>query len=263
MLNKIYGKIQEQIQTSPFKAWLLNMAIEAKRKQLHNRVYDNNTFWDHLVFSKIRNLLGGRVRIIPVGSAPLNDKVLDFLRCALGCQILEGYGQTECVAACSVTLVGDFSAGHVGVPLASAAMKLIDVPDMDYFVSQGKGEVVLKGSIVFKGYYMDPKKTSETIIDGWLHTGDIGQYTDIGTIKLIDRKKDIFKLSQGEYIAPAKIEDIYAQSPYMVQVFVYGDSFKSCLVGIVIPNFALIKEKMPGEDINLDNNEELRSNAVC
>lgn len=144
-------------------------------------------------------------------------------------------------------------------------MKLIDVPDMGYFVTQGKGEVVLKGSIVFKGYYMDPKKTAETVDpQGWLHTGDIGKWNENGTLQIIDRKKDIFKLAQGEYIAPAKIEDIYAQSPYILQIFVYGDSYKSCLVGIVVPNFPLIQEsfkKKSVADINFENNDVLRSNA--
>ena len=192
----------ETASKSPIKSWLLNMAFEAKKKQLQNRVFDNNTLWDHLVFSKIRALLGGHVRLIPVGSAPLNQNVLEFLRCALGChvrilnftsifhlfsyffiyllQILEGYGQTECAAACAVTLIGDYSAGHVGVPLVNCSIKLVDVPDMGYFVAEGKGEVMIKGSIVFKGYYMDPKKTAETIdSDGWLQTGDIGKWNDV------------------------------------------------------------------------------------
>ena len=87
VLNKIYSRIQETVNSSSLKSWLLKMAYESKRKQLLNKVYDNNTIWDHLVFSKIRALLGGHVRIIPVGSAPLNDKVLDFLRCAFGCHV--------------------------------------------------------------------------------------------------------------------------------------------------------------------------------
>lgn len=264
VLNKIYGRIMETASKSPIKSWLLNMAFEAKKKQLQNRVFDNNTLWDHLVFSKIRALLGGHVRLIPVGSAPLNQKVLEFLRCALGCHILEGYGQTECAAACAVTLIGDYSAGHVGVPLVNCSIKLVDVPDMGYFVAEGKGEVMIKGSIVFKGYYMDPKKTAETIdSDGWLQTGDIGKWNDNGSLQIIDRKKDIFKLAQGEYIAPAKIEDIYCQSPYILQIFVYGDSYKSCLVGIVVPNFPLVQEllrkKNPQLQLDFDDINVQRS----
>lgn len=83
-------------------------------------------------------------------------------------------------------------------------------------------------------------------------------------MKIIDRKKDIFKLSQGEYIAPSKIEDVYIQSQYIIQIFVYGDSYKSCLVAIVVPNFALIQEvfKTRGKVIDINNNDELRENKV-
>ncbi|KPM04318.1 long-chain-fatty-acid-CoA ligase 5-like protein [Sarcoptes scabiei] len=261
VLNKIYSKVQENVSSSSIKSWLLNQAYKAKKSQLSNRIYDNDTFWDILVFNKIRKLLGGHVRLIPVGSAPMNGKIIDFLRCALGCHILEGYGQTECVSAATVNTIGDFSLNNVGVPLNACCLKLIDVPDMNYWVSKGKGEVLIKGSIVFKGYYKDPKKTSETIDkDGWLHTGDIGTFNMNGTLRIIDRKKDIFKLAQGEYIAPSKIEDVHIQSPYIMQIFVYGDSFKSCLIAIVVPNFAMVQEalKNRGKLIDINNNDELR-----
>ncbi|XP_075678436.1 long-chain-fatty-acid--CoA ligase 5-like [Dermatophagoides pteronyssinus] len=263
VLNKIYSKIHENVSSSAIKSWLLKTAFESKLNQYQNGIFDNNTFWDMLIFNKIRALFGGHVRLIPVGSAPINGKVLNFLRCALGCHILEGYGQTECVSAATVTTVGHYETDHVGVPLNAACIKLVDVPDMDYLVSQGKGEVLIKGSIVFKGYYKDPKKTQATIDqDGWLYTGDIGKFNENGTIKIIDRKKDIFKLAQGEYIAPSKIEDVYMQSPFIQQIFVYGDSYKSCLIAIVVPNLALIQEvfKTRGKMIDFNNNDELREN---
>lgn len=87
-----------------------------------------------------------------------------------------------------------------------------------------------------------------------------------GTLKIIDRKKDIFKLAQGEYIAPAKIEDVYAQSPFILQIFIYGDSYKSCLIGIIVPNFVLIQETLRKQgksiDIDFNNNDQLRDNQV-
>src|SRR6218665_1205451 len=98
VLNKIYARIQEQTSSSFIKRTILGWAYSSKRKQLHSRRWNNSTLWDKFVFHKIRALLGGKVRIIPVGSAPMNGTILDFLRCALGCNILEGYGQTECVA---------------------------------------------------------------------------------------------------------------------------------------------------------------------
>ena len=92
--------------------------------------------------------------------------------------------------------------------------------------------------MIFNGYFQRPDKTSEAIVDGWLLSGDVGQVYPNGTIKIIDRSKNIFKLSQGEYLAPEKLENAYIQSPLVTQIMVYGDSFKNCAVAIVVPDEA-------------------------
>merc|ERR1711860_241771 len=108
---------------------------------------------------------------------------------------------------------------------------------MEYFAAHNQGEVCVKGANAFQGYYRDPERTS-FVIDacGWLHTGDIGEWLPNGTLKLIDRKKQIFKVAQGEYVATEKLEQIYSESFYISQVFVHGDSLKSCIVGIIVPH---------------------------
>uniref|UniRef100_A0A8C2HWH5 Long-chain-fatty-acid--CoA ligase n=1 Tax=Cyprinus carpio TaxID=7962 RepID=A0A8C2HWH5_CYPCA len=234
LLNRIYDKVQSEAKT-PFKKWLLNFAIEKKCAEVKHGIIrnDNHTCTFLFIWEEV----------MVTGAAPISPTVLTFLRASLGCQIFEGYGQTECTAACSFTLSGDWHTGHVGVPIPCNIVKLVDVEEMNYFASDGEGEVCVKGKNVFRGYLNDPEKTAEALDkDGWLHTGDIGKWLPSGVLKIIDRKKNIFKLAQGEYIAPEKIENVYIQSAQVAQVFVHGDSLQSSLVAIVVPD----PEVLPG-----------------
>uniref|UniRef100_A0A8C1Z969 Long-chain-fatty-acid--CoA ligase n=1 Tax=Cyprinus carpio TaxID=7962 RepID=A0A8C1Z969_CYPCA len=246
LLNRVYDKVHSGAQT-PFKKWLLNFAIEKKRAEVKQGIIRNDSIWDKLIFHKVQESLGGRVRVMVTGAAPISPTVLTFLRASLGCQVrneeMGAYGQTECTAACSFTIPGDWHTGHVGVPVPCNIVKLVDVEEMNYFASNGEGEVCVKGKNVFCGYLNDPEKTAEALDkDGWLHTGDIGKWLPSGVLKIIDRKKNIFKLAQGEYIAPEKIENVYIRSAPVAQVFVHGDSLQSSLVAIVVPDL----EVLPG-----------------
>ncbi|XP_076067495.1 long-chain-fatty-acid--CoA ligase 5 [Oratosquilla oratoria] len=242
LLNRVYDKVMSNISGSSFKKFLLRLALASKRSDLERGVVRKNSMWDKVVFGKVQEGMGGNLRLVVVGSAPLAGNVLTFVRCALGCVVMEGYGQTECVAPATLTVQGDYHPDHVGPPIACNAIKLCDVPDMDYFAAQGQGEVCIKGANVFQGYFREPERTRETMDSlGWLHTGDIGQWLPNGTLKIIDRKKHIFKLSQGEYIAPEKVENIYVRSPYVAQVFVHGESLKSCVVAVVVPEVDTVK----------------------
>ncbi|XP_078080485.1 long-chain-fatty-acid--CoA ligase 5 [Mustelus asterias] len=242
LLNRIYDKVQSGAQT-PFKKWLLNLAASSKEAEVAEGIIRNDSFWDKLIFNKIQAAMGGRVRVMVTGAAPISPSVLTFLRAALGCQIFEAYGQTECTAGCTISMVGDSTAGHVGAPIPCNIVKLVDVEDMNYFAANEEGEVCIKGANVFKGYLKDPEKTAETLdADGWLHTGDIGKWLSNGTLKIIDRKKNIFKLAQGEYIAPERIENIYIRSAPVAQIFVHGDSLKSHLVAVVVPDTEVLPE---------------------
>uniref|UniRef100_A0A8C5J109 Long-chain-fatty-acid--CoA ligase n=1 Tax=Junco hyemalis TaxID=40217 RepID=A0A8C5J109_JUNHY len=242
LLNRVYDKIQSGANT-PVKKFLLNFAVFMKTAEIKQGIIRNDSIWDKVVFKKIQETMGGRVRIMVTGAAPISPSVLTFLRAALGCQIFEGYGQTECSAGSTFSMPGDWTTGHVGAPLACNIIKLDDVEEMSYFSSNNEGEVCIKGPNVFKGYLKDPEKTAEAIDkDGWLHTGDIGKWLPNGTLKIIDRKKNIFKLAQGEYIAPEKIENVYIRSAPVAQVFVHGESLRSFLIGIVVPDAEILPE---------------------
>uniref|UniRef100_A0AC34QHB7 Long-chain-fatty-acid--CoA ligase n=2 Tax=Panagrolaimus sp. JU765 TaxID=591449 RepID=A0AC34QHB7_9BILA len=237
VLNRLYDKVMSEVNKSTFRKALFEAALAYKRREINSWVLRHDSFVDNLVFKKIRDGLGGKVRLMITGSAPLAENVLTFIRCALGCAVVEGYGQTECVAAASITMEGDCVPGHVGIPSPCNAIKLVDVPELGYFAKDNAGEVCIKGPNVFKGYYKNEEQTRETIdSDGWLHTGDIGRWTDVGTLKIVDRKKHIFKLAQGEYVAPEKIENIYGRSKFVAQSFIHGESLKTCLIGIIVPD---------------------------
>ncbi|OQS06607.1 long-chain-fatty-acid-CoA ligase, partial [Thraustotheca clavata] len=251
LLNKIYDKIVNGANAGGgFKAWLFKFALETKMANL-KRGYTSHPLFDKLIFSKIQKKLGlDRCMAIVTGSAPVADDVLAFFRCLFTCPVLEGYGQSESTGAVNITDINDLSPGTVGPPMLSCEEKLVSVPEMGYEVTDtvhgdsdatripvnGRGEVCYRGPSIFPGYFKDDEKTLEAMDEeGWLHSGDIGVWTLDGRLKIVDRKKNIFKLSQGEYVAPEKIENIIKSSVYVAQPFVYGDSLHAVLVGIIVP----------------------------
>jgi long-chain acyl-CoA synthetase len=230
------------------KKKIFDAALAAKKEGLR-RGTSTHALYDRLVFGKIKAGLGmDHVRFMLSGSAPLSENVMTFFRCLLGVPVVEGYGQTEGSAGCAISHPRDnVTAGHVGGPIGGVEVVLVDVPEMGYLHTDprhragqpchGRGEICLRGPNVFKGYYKDEESTKEAVDrEGWLHSGDIGLWRPDGSLQIIDRKKNIFKLAQGEYVAPEKIENILLRSPLLAQCFVYGDSLQSSLVAIVVPD---------------------------
>ena len=150
------------------------------------------------------------------GSAPIDKNVLDFLKLCFCCPIVEGYGLTESCAGSSFCLPEDVNTGHVGGPIEAVKFRFKDLPEMSYMSTDKpypRGEICMSGPCIFEGYYKREDKTAECFDEeGWFLTGDVGMVYPNGSIKIIDRSKNIFKLSQGEYIAPEKIEQIFGLS---------------------------------------------------
>ncbi|XP_027164833.1 long chain acyl-CoA synthetase 6, peroxisomal-like [Coffea eugenioides] len=261
LYNKIYAGIMNAVKSSGVLRQRLFYAAYNAKKQAIFSGKKSPPMWDRLVFNRIKAMLGGRVRSMVSGASPLSPDVMDFLRVCFGCQVVEGYGMTE--TSCVLTIMDeqDILSGHVGAPNAACEIKLVDVPEMNYTTEDQpypRGEICVRGPIVFRGYYKDEAQTRETIDeDGWLHTGDIGLWLPGGRLRIIDRKKNIFKLAQGEYIAPEKIENVYATSKFVAQIFVYGDSLNSALVAIVSVEQEMLKAWAAAQGIKCDDLQQL------
>jgi len=164
----------------------------------------------------------------------------------------------------------DYESGHVGGPLSGNDIKLVDVPEMGYLstdkvdgVPMPRGEICYKGENIIIGYYKAPERTKEAIDeDGWLHSGDVGVILPNGAVKITDRKKNIFKLSQGEYIAPEKLENTYLKSPFVTQIFVYGDSLKDYLIALIVPDEKHIKNWISTQTSISDYSAALKSDDL-
>ena len=253
VLNRMQERVMAQVtQEGGVKARVFNLLLNRKLSVSNDPI--SVIFSDKIVFPKIAIKLGlDRVKQILTGSAPIAPSTLRWFRAVFpNVAVNEGYGQTECTLVCSLQNPFELTAGDCGAPLSCCDVRLMDVPEMGYRSSDkqhgkiaclGRGEICIRGDNVFKGYYKEPGKTRETIDEqGWLHTGDIGMWTAQGQLKIIDRKKNIFKLSQGEYVAPEKIEAVFATCKFVLQAFVYGDSLRDHLVAVVVPNPDAIRE---------------------
>ena len=166
---------------------------------------------DRLVLSKIRALFGSRLRLALTGAAPIDPEILSFFGGA-GVFLREGYGMTETSAVASVNTLDEFKPGTVGKPLPGCEIRIGD-----------DGEVLMRGPNIFKGYYRNEEATRETLADGWLHSGDLGEIDEDGYLKITGRKKDLIVTSSGKNITPSNIETQLANSQWIAQAVVYGD----------------------------------------
>lgn len=272
LMNKIYQGIIARVAgpSGSIKARLFNHAVKTKIDALRSTGKIDHPFWDRVIFNKIKSSVGGNLATIVCGSAATSPEILDFAQVVLGCRVYNGYGLTETFAlSCRVLPydpTGSFTIGPV-VPFCEA--KLIDAPELGYFVkpkqkSTGEDLVTLRprGELCLRpapggrcpGYYKDPESTRYTFdSEEWIHTADIAELDECGRFKIIDRRKNIIKLTQGEFVALERVETLYSASPVLSQLFLYGDMTKDYLVAVVVPAEELgsiMGEMKPGTDPN-------------
>ncbi|CAL5369942.1 unnamed protein product [Camellia sinensis] len=225
---------------------------------------------DKIVFNKVKHGLGRNVQLILSGAAPLATHVEAFLRVVACCHVLQGYGLTESCAGTFVSLPNELGMlGTVGPPVPNVDVCLESIPEMGYdaLSSTPRGEICIRGDTLFSGYHKREDLTKEVLIDGWLHTGDVGEWQPNGSMKIIDRKKNIFKLSQGEYVAVENLENVYGSVTGIDSIWVYGNSFESFLVAVVDPNKQVLERwaeenGVPGDFNSLCENPKAKQNVL-
>ncbi|KAK2603832.1 medium-chain fatty acid-CoA ligase faa2 [Conoideocrella luteorostrata] len=224
--------------------------------------------WDRIFTPKVRGKIGlTRTNRLISGSAPLDPKVQEFLSAMLGARLFQGYGMTETSGVCTIALKGDFDTGHVGPPSPCVELCLESIPELEYTVHDKpypRGEILVRGPTMFAGYYKNDEENKKTIeSDGWFHTGDVAMIDELGRFTIIDRKKSVLKLAQGEYVAPERLENVYAANCGLIaNAFVHGDSQESTLVGIFGINpetFAPFASKVLGQSISHGDLATLRT----
>ncbi|OLY82986.1 Long chain acyl-CoA synthetase 7, peroxisomal [Smittium mucronatum] len=253
----VFNKIKDQVWQAVEKRGLVVSSLfkHALRTKVRNLKYGSNSHWlyDKVVFKSVRDQLGGKVGLVISGSAPSSPDMLDFVKCCFSGSVVQGYGSTETTGPSSLSLASDLTGVTVGPPISNVMIKLVDVPEMGYYSSDlpnPRGEVCVFGNCVFKEYYKSPTETRAVFDDdGFFLTGDIGMFDELGRLVIIDRKKHIFKLSQGEYIAPDKVERAYMAHPLVDQIFIYGSPIHDRLIGIIVPHkqnlLDLISKELP------------------
>ena len=257
--------------------WKKKLAYTAYYTKLDNyKKYGivTHALYDLLVFKKIREMFGNRIKTVLCASAPLRKELADDFKVFLSVPVVEGLGMTELSGSPFCTNYNDYTNFTAGGVNWGARMLLKSVPDLGYTVDDEiegikcpAGEMCLKGPLVFHGYYKNDEENKNCFDEeGYFHTGDVGRiFPNYGNgLKIVDRVKEIFKLSQGEYIIPAKLESVYSKSIYVSQIMIYGNPTKNKIIGIIIPDKKKCAEElnMSIEDLVKDNKNEALINLI-
>lgn len=245
---RVYTKFEAAIKNATIdsdlsiKRAIFTKAINLKRDAQTSE--DGNTgssfFYDHLMAPKLRQALGfDNMQFCVTGSAPISPLTMEFLKASLACGIGQGYGLTELFAGFAVSPVWQAECGSSGPTACTVEMRVRELPAMNYLLSNDdgsvRGELQLRGPQVFNCYLNNPEETAKAVSsDGWFSTGDVAKIDIKGRVHIIDRVKNFFKLAQGEYVTPEKVENVYlSNNSLLTQAYAHGDSLRNFLVGVI------------------------------
>jgi long-chain acyl-CoA synthetase len=256
LFERIYSKIKKNVDSQPEKKQkIFNWAVEVGRQYVRAKKADKVSITlaikhktaETLVFKKLKEKMGGRLRFFVSGGAALPRELGDFFE-AIGVLIVEGYGLTESSPVIALNRVDDYKFGTVGKVFPGVEVKIA-----------ADGEILARGPNIMQGYYKNKKETEATVKDGWLYTGDIGVFDAEGFLMITDRKKHLFKTSGGKYIAPTPIENLFLGSKYIDQFVLIGDR-RMFLSALIVPDFDAIKEYADSNKIAYSKVEDLTQN---
>ena len=237
--EKMHARVMDAVRQAPApRRWLFRWAVGVGQQVLRCHLADQqlptglalrHALAERLVFGRLRARLGGRLRFFLSGGAPLAPEMSEFFNAA-GVDVCEGYGLTETSPVVTTNVPGHNRPGTVGRPVAGVEVRIAE-----------DGEILVRGPNVMKGYYNQPEETARVLKDGWFHTGDIGELTAGGELRITDRKKDLFKTAGGKYVAPQSIETRLRASPYLLNAVLVGDR-RPYVVALLVPNFDKLAE---------------------
>lgn len=265
VLDKVYAAVMRKVQGSAVSKFLFSQALDEGKSRFEKGLVGAGSFWNSLVMKKIQALIGGRVRFCASGSAPLSKDVQIFVQTCFNCPVRQGYGCTETGGGSAIANLQDNTPGVVGGPTPVTYVRLRDWAEGNYVWGDGRrGEILLGGPSTATGYYGMPEKTKEDFITvngiRYFCTGDIGEIDQQGRIKIIDRKKDLFKGSSGEYVALSKVEAALKLCNIVEMPMVYGKTGKPNVIALIAPQKPVIEDMKKSLGIKTEYGPELLEN---
>jgi long-chain acyl-CoA synthetase len=274
VLLRFYDMLQAKFQNLPSEEKKkLDQAYAEKLDNLRKTGNYAHEIYDKAIFDKIsESIFGGKLTFILTGSAPIEGKVLEFFKIIFSSPVVEGYGMTEFAGALTYTDPMDPILGHVGVPITACEYKLIDVPELNYLTTdkdqdtgalKPMGELLGRGNTNFKGYLCQQDEYKNMVDEeGWVHSGDIAILLPGNRLKIVDRRKNIFKIDKGEYVAPEKVENILKLSNLILQSWVHGISTQSYPVALIVVDNSVVKRVAAEKNISCNDPDELLTHGA-